>query len=204
MAGLILPDNAGDIYLKLLMPKMPEFWRVNQMRSFEAWRSFWVAQVQDWLNAMELSRDNALDLHLIGERELFELPSSTFRRFDDVIPVLEGLRLKGTKLAILSNWDHSLHRCAQAHGLTPYFDAIFASLEEGVEKPNPGFFQVALNHFGVSPGEVFHVGDDPIDDLQGAQDMGIPVALIDRAAAQPDKPVISSLTQLEEAFSWYD
>lgn len=204
MAGIDLPDNAADLYIRLFLPKLPEFWKVNQTREFENWRKFWVRQVEDWLDVMGMPTDNALELHLLGEKEIFEVPSSTFKLFDDVIPVLRELRSKGYQLAVLSNWDLSLHKCLEAHGLTTYFDAVFASLEEGVEKPDSGFFQIALDRFGVKPSECFHVGDDSIDDLEGAQQMGIPVALLDRTAENPSRPIIQTLAQLESAFEWYD
>lgn len=151
-----------------------------------------------------MPNENALDLHMIGEREIFEVPSSTFKRFDDAIPCLENLKANGYQLAVLSNWDNSLHKCLEAHGLTPYFDAVFASLEEGVEKPDPHLFKIVLDHFRVSASETFHVGDEPLDDLKGAKDMGIPAALLDRSSINPIKPVINSLLKLEEAFTWYD
>ena len=204
LAGIDLPPNAGDVYLNLFIPKIKEFWNVNQTRSLENWRSFWVQQVADWLTALGLPTDKALDLHMVGEREIFEIPSSTFRRFDDAIPCLERLKAKDIKLAVLSNWDVSLHRCLAAHGLTPYFDAVYASLEEGFEKPDPRFFNRVLRHFDVTADQCFHVGDDRVDDLQGAQDMGIPCALLDRAALSMAKPIIQSLDQLEEALGWYD
>jgi len=202
-AGIELSDDAAELYMRLFVPKLPEFWRVNQTRSFENWRLFWVRQVEDWLSVMGLPTDNALELHLLAEKEIFEVPSSTFRRFDDVIPCLENLKQKGYTLAVLSNWDHSLHRCIEAHGLTPYFDKVFASLEEGIEKPDAGFFNIALSYFNVGPTEVFHIGDDVLDDLQGAQNLGIPAALIDRSLSMPMRPVISNLSQLEEAFTWF-
>lgn len=203
-AGLELPENAGDIYLKLFMPKLPEFWRVNQTRSVENWRTFWVQQVTEWLDEMGIPSGNALDLHMIGEREIFQVPSSTFRRFDDAIPCLESLKSQGYRLAVLSNWDVSLHGCLEAHELTNYFDAVFASLEEGVEKPDSRLFQIVLDHFQVDASEAFHVGDDRTDDFDGAQRAGIPVAWLDRTAQEPNQPVINSLNQLEEAFTWYD
>jgi putative hydrolase of the HAD superfamily len=203
-AGLRLPSDAGDLYLKLFMPKLPEFMRVNQTRSIDNWRTFWVQQVTDWLLAMGEPSDNAFDLHMIGEKEIFQVPSSTFKRFDDVIPCLTSLKQKGYRLAVLSNWDSSLHGCLDAHDLNEYFDASFASLEEGVEKPDPRLFQIVLDHFGVNPAEAFHVGDEPIDDFEGATGAGIPTALLDRNATEISKPVINSLLQLEEAFGWYD
>jgi HAD superfamily hydrolase (TIGR01549 family) len=204
MAGLDLPENAGTLYMKLFLPKLGEFWTINQSRSLDKWRHFWVRQVSDWLTAMQLPTDHALELHLIGEQEIFQVPSSTFRRFDDAIPCLTRLKNKGIRLAILSNWDTSIHKCVEAQGLTSYFDAVYASLEEGVEKPDPRFFEIALKRFGFTAEQTFHIGDDEIDDLRGAQDMGIPCALLDRLSPGISRPVINSLSQIEEAFAWYD
>ncbi len=204
IAEIELPEGAAEKYLELFLPKVPEFWQVNQKRDFLAWREFWVQQVDDWLRALGLTGYDALELHLIGEKEIFLPPSQTFKLFDDALPAVRSLQARGIKVAVLSNWDHSLHQCLEGHGLGGEFDAVFASLEHGVEKPDARFFQIALDHFGVSASECFHVGDDPTDDCKGATGAGIPVALLDRSRTAAEKPVISSLSQLEEAFEWYD
>lgn len=203
IAGIELPERAAEKYLELFVPKVPEFWLVNQKRDLQAWRGFWVQQVSDWLDALGLSGYDPLELHLIGEQEIFNPPSQTFKLFDDALPVVQGLRERGIKVAVLSNWDVSLHGCLAGHGLGNAFDAVFASLEHGVEKPDPKFFEIALNQFGVSSDECFHVGDDPTDDFEGATQAGIPVALLDRTRIHAEKPYISNLYQLSEAFEWY-
>ncbi|MEI7576770.1 MAG: HAD-IA family hydrolase [Armatimonadota bacterium] len=203
IAGLELPDGASEKYMEIFLPKLPEFWLMNQKRSFLPWREFWVQQVADWLAALGIEGQNPLELHLIGEKEIFRPPSKTFKLFDDALPAVRALQEMGIKVAVLSNWDHSLHQCLEGHGLGYEFDAVFASLEHGVEKPDPRFFQIALDHFGVTPSECFHVGDDPIDDFEGATQAGIPVALLDRTRLRSEKPYISDLHQLIEAFEWY-
>ena len=203
IAGIELPEGAAEKYLELFLPKVPEFWLVNRRRSLLAWREFWVQQVADWLEALGIEDRDPLELHLIGEKEIFQSPSQTFKLFDDALSAVRQIREMGIKVAVLSNWDHSLHKCLEGHGLGDDFDAVFASLEHGVEKPDPKFFQIALDHFGFSPSECFHVGDDPTDDLEGAASAGIAVALLDRSATNTDKPVIATLNQLIEAFEWY-
>lgn len=204
LAGLELPPGAAEQYMELFVPKLPEFWAVNQKRDFLAWREFWVQQVSDWLLALGIEGQDALALHLIGEQEIFRPPSHTFRLFDDSLSAVRQIREKGIKVAVLSNWDHSLHQCLEGHGLGYEFDAVFASLEYGVEKPDPRFFQIALDHFGVEPGECFHVGDDVVDDFEGARGVGIPTVLLDRDGAKGVAKSIRSLAELEEAFSWFD
>jgi putative hydrolase of the HAD superfamily len=203
IAGIVLPRGAAEKYLELFIPKLPEFWLVNQRRDFLAWREFWVQQVADWLEVLGIVDRDPLELHMIGEKEIFQAPSQTFKLFDDALATVRQIREMGIKVAVLSNWDYSLHKCLEGHGLGGEFDAVFASLEHGVEKPDPKFFQIALEHFGVSPTECFHVGDDRVDDLEGANSAGIPVALLDRAHFRLEKPVITSLNQLKEAFEWY-
>jgi FMN phosphatase YigB (HAD superfamily) len=204
-AGLELPDHAADAYLKLFIPKLSEFWRVNQLRSLEAWREFWIQQVTDWLSALGIQGQDPLALHLVGEREIFETPSDTFKLFEDTISSLEWVRTLGIPIAVLSNWDHSLHRCLAAHGLTPYFDAVFASLEYGVEKPDPGFFRVAFDYFGVEPTQCLHIGDDPVDDRKGASDLGMPNLFLTRdGVTDREARTIRSLSDLPEALSWFD
>jgi HAD superfamily hydrolase (TIGR01549 family) len=204
-SGITLPDNAAEMYLQLLQPKMPEFWALNRLRSIEAWRAFWVRQVEEWLEVLGIWGYNALELHLVAEKEIFEAPSDTFRLFDDVIPTLTKLREQGYLTAVLSNWDTSLHKCLAAHELTPFFDARFASLEEGVEKPDQRLYQIALDHFGVLACDCFHVGDDILDDFEGATKAGIPVALLNREVSTNALAFrIQTLSDLEEAFGWYD
>ncbi len=204
IAGLVLPEGAAEKYMEIFAPKLPEFWRVNQKRDFLAWREFWVQQVADWLEALGIEGPDPLDLHLIGEKEIFRPPSQTFKLFDDALPAVRSLQEKGIKVAVLSNWDHSLHQCLEGHGLGYEFDAVFASLEHGVEKPDPKFFQLALDHFGVTASECFHVGDDLTDDYNGARAAGIPTALLDREGNSTVEYAIASLNQLEEASTWFD
>ncbi|HXH61298.1 MAG TPA: HAD-IA family hydrolase, partial [Fimbriimonadaceae bacterium] len=97
-----------------------------------------------------------------------------------------------------SNWDNSLHRTLEMHDLTRYFDAVVASLEEGVEKPDPRIFQIALERLGVPPESALHVGDNPVDDWQGAKSAGIKALVIDRDNETQSDILINSLHQLAE------
>ncbi|MBC8065550.1 MAG: HAD-IA family hydrolase, partial [Chlorobia bacterium] len=81
-------------------------------------------------------------------------------------------------------------------------EMVVASLEYGVEKPDPRLFHVVLDHFEVDPSDVLHVGDNPLDDLEGAQGVGMRGVLIDRSIPNPIKPYINDLGKIEEAFAW--
>ena len=84
-------------------------------------------------------------------------------------------------------------------GLTDYFEHVVASLEEGVEKPDPRLFQIVLDRLGVEAENALHVGDSPRDDWQGATDAGMRALVIDRGNPAPSEARITSLAQLPEA-----
>ena len=122
-----------------------------------------------------------------------------FRAFPDAAPTLDGLRAAGRALAIVSNWDVSLHAVLEQTGLAGRVDAVVTSAEVGVAKPDPAIFRIALERLGgLRPTDALHVGDDPASDLAGARAAGIPVLLVDRASRGDDAApgVISSLGAL--------
>lgn len=51
----------------------------------------------------------------------------------------------GLRLVVVSNASGTLQRAFERLGLTPTVDAIFDSYDEGIEKPDPRYFQRALD-----------------------------------------------------------
>ena len=97
----------------------------------------------------------------------------------DVIPTLQRLRAAGLTLAIASNANGVLERLFDRVGLTPHFHAICDSHVEGVEKPDPRFFQIVLERAGGRPETALHVGDLYHVDVLGARSAGIDALLLD-------------------------
>ena len=92
-----------------------------------------------------------------------------FTAFADAEPTLAGLRAAGCSIAVVSNWDVSLHGVLRETGLAGHVDAVLTSAEEGVGKPGPEIFQRALERLGgVAPADAMHVGDDVDSDARGA------------------------------------
>ena len=85
-------------------------------------------------------------------------------------------------LCLISNFDHSPHvrRLLSKYGIDKYFDRIIISDDVNCSKPDPEIFQIALNYFNINPGDAIHVGDSPIDDIEGALSAGIKPILIER------------------------
>lgn len=97
----------------------------------------------------------------------------------DVAPALERLSGLGLKLVVVSNANGVLHHAFDRLGLTRHFHCICDSFLEGVEKPDPAFFRIALDRAGAVPETTMHVGDLFYVDVAGARASGIQPMLID-------------------------
>ena len=78
--------------------------------------------------------------------------------------VLRQLRARGLALAVVSNWDVSMHARLEELGLAGLVDVAVASSDAGASKPDREIFEHALGLLGVSPGRALHVGDSPADE----------------------------------------
>ena len=108
-----------------------------------------------------------------------------WRLYPDVEETLKGLRARGLKLGIISNWSTRLRPIARDTGLEGLVDFIVVSSEVGMRKPDPRIFNLALERAAVRPHEAMHVGDLVEDDFRGAERAGIAPALIWRKPVPP-------------------
>ena len=99
----------------------------------------------------------------------------------DVLPALAALRERRFRLVVVSNANGTLHRAFARLGLTASVDALFDSFDEGVEKPDPRFFRIALERTSSRPESTVHVGDLYHVDVVGARAAGIGAILLDAA-----------------------
>lgn len=96
------------------------------------------------------------------------------RVYDGVRELLEELKLRGKRVFLLSNAQTDFTRPEiEMLGLTPYFDAIFISSEQGCKKPSPAFFEKLLKQYGLKPSESIMIGNDESADIAGAKQAGM-------------------------------
>lgn len=142
---------------------------------------YWLEFVTEVVGRLE---PPALDPALVSRalarlREAFR-DSAAWEVWPDVRPALDALRERGVLLGVVSNWDSRLPSLLAALGLRDRFGAIAVSALEGVEKPDPRIFRIALDRLGVEPERALHVGDHPELDVRGALSAGIDAAFLDR------------------------
>jgi FMN phosphatase YigB (HAD superfamily) len=82
-----------------------------------------------------------------------------FRMIDGVSPALEVLRSRGLALAVVGNWDLTMHRWLDELGVASYFSVIL----HASRKPDPAGLQRALSELSVPPERALHIGDEPAD-----------------------------------------
>jgi putative hydrolase of the HAD superfamily len=92
---------------------------------------------------------------------------------EGAIEVLEGLQRKGYSLGIISNNDGSCREKCESLDIAHYFKVIVDSSLEGVRKPAPKIFEIALERMGVAAHEAAHVGDMYGSDVLGARDVSM-------------------------------
>ena len=199
-----LDEAAAALYQQLYGPRHAEYLEINLSRDHDRADAFWARLSQDWI--VELGHEPAEWFPKIDavSREIgFSANSRIFQPYEDVVPCLDELDRLDVKKAVISNWDYSLHKVLRALGLYDRFDLVVASLEEGFEKPDPRIYLQTLDKLGFEPSVAAHVGDDAIDDLQGARNVGMRSVLIDRNLKSPaSPPYIASLADLTEALGW--
>lgn len=127
------------------------------------------------------------------------LEAIRFAPHPEVPGVLDALAARGVGLAVVSNWDVSLHDVLDGLGWGGRFAAVVTSAELGVAKPDPRPFAVALAALGVAPAHALHVGDDLDADVGGARAAGVAAVLVDRdgtAGAPAGVRVVRGLDEL--------
>jgi len=156
-------------------------------------RAFWGE-----IYRMLLSKLGIADVEPLADRLYAEfLDLANYRLFPDVEGALSRLESAGLRLGLVSNFEEWLERLLEQLGVTRFFQVRVISGVEGIEKPNPAIFRLALARAGVEPEESVYVGDSPEFDTAPAEALGMLGVLIDRRGRFPDHPG-PRITSLEE------
>jgi HAD superfamily hydrolase (TIGR01493 family) len=182
---LVLPDQAYPRLLHLYVESLPEYEEINLQGNAEDGEMFWRRLTTQWFAEFGIADSWVLPSREISEQLMYGPEGGYFRLFPDTVRCLRQLRDQGIRLAVVSNWDYTLHRILETLGVRDRFELVLASLEHGVEKPDPRLFEICLAQMGVAPDRVAHVGDDAVDDVEGALNAGLtPIHLV-RSGSTP-------------------
>ena len=82
-----------------------------------------------------------------------------FEVIPGAVAALQRLRLLGLSIAVVGNWDFSLHQRLGEAGLAGYF----ATVVHAARKPDPAGLLLALERLHVRPDRALHIGDEDAD-----------------------------------------
>ena len=91
----------------------------------------------------------------------------------EIIPMLSELKKRGIKLGLISNCFSEEAMVFRESILMPYFDAVYLSYEQGIQKPNKEIFMRCMNELEVTPQECVYVGDGGSCELETAETIGM-------------------------------
>lgn len=98
------------------------------------------------------------------------------------LAAVRRLRAAGYRLAVISNADGRVAEILDEAGYAGLFEVVVDSGREGVTKPSPRIFQLALERMGATAAESAYVGDFPALDVLGAAAVGMTPILYDPQA----------------------
>lgn len=129
--------------------------------------------------------------------------SKTLAVEPEVLATLRRLREAGYRMGVVSNiWllPELMREDLERLEITQYLDASVFSSEIGIRKPDPRIFHEALSRIAALPDETVFVGDRLLDDIAGAQSVGMRAVLTHQFRQESDEARVADATirRLEE------
>jgi len=183
---ILRAEQRLDAWMKKNCPAVAAQFSIAQMRALRERISAEHPHLShDFTAQRMLSLRAALTPHGYGDAHVEEAFDEYFAArnevecYPDALPALERLAAR-FPLVSLSNGNADLERI----GLARFFHFSISSRSFGKAKPAPEIFHAACAGLDLDPGEVLHVGDDPLADVAGAHSAGMRSAWINRSGAQ--------------------
>lgn len=122
--------------------------------------------------------------------------------FEDTFTVLEAIRRKYTTGILTNGFIELQRRKIEQYKLAAYVDFTLISEEAGYHKPDERVFREVLKLAGnISPEETIYVGDNLINDIQGAMRAGLtPIFINTKGDLEPPEGVVK-IQRLSELLS---
>lgn len=160
-----------DIGSTLVDESACEFFRARQLAAQPGAPDIATISAMIWEKTQRLLpayKQTAMELNL----RTVPWPQQLERLIPTVPETLEYLRRR-YHLGIIANQNPGTGSRLTAFGIRGYFDIIAASAEEGIAKPDPAIFLLALERAGCRPDEAVMVGDRPDNDIEPAAALGM-------------------------------
>ena len=190
-------DKIGDKW-----EPFANFWRTTQLEY--TWLRNLMGRHKDFWQVTEDSLEKSMKVFGIDmgmKNDLLNL-YKVLSPYPEVKEVLENLKKKKIKLAILSNGTPALlSELVKGNDLQNLFDDLFSIEEVGIYKPNSKVYNLPVNKYKIKPNEVTFLSANTWD-VSGGGNYGYNAVWVNRNQAIFDnldyKPInkVNNLTQL--------
>ena len=163
------------------------FWRTTQLEY--TWLRSLMKKHKNFWQITEDSLDKSMETFQIDKSLRNDLLSlyKELSPYPEVKNVLENLKKKPFKLAILSNGTPELlNHLVKSSDLENLFDDIFSVEEVKIYKPDPKVYDIAVNKYKVSKGEITFLSANTWD-VSGAGNYGYNSIWVNRNNSVFDK-----------------
>lgn len=147
--------------------------------------AFWTGYLLHYVETLGVPPEH-IEAALEGFAAAFTAGGLWRRVIPGSVDALREIAATGVRLAIVSNANGTVEArlrdegiCQVGPGAGVPVEVVIDSAVVGVEKPDPRIFEITLEHLGLSPEDVIHVGDTPAADGDGARAAGIRPILLD-------------------------
>lgn len=133
---------------------------------------------------MELAKQNKLPYKDAVKEyglEIIKWPKHLEKIYEGVPELLMNLKSR-YKIGTIANQSFGTEQRLTEYGICKYFDLIVSSAEEGLEKPDPRIFMLALNKAGCKPEEAYMIGDRLDNDIEPAGKIGMKTIWVRQAS----------------------
>jgi len=169
MGGVLINDPWPGMlkhYLKHLKVSKEKFENAYDV-TIDRWQTGRMSEVEYWqkmTEIMQVKMPTSESLWLEGFK-------SNYREKNGVFKLLEKLKKKGFKLALLSNTEVPIMEFL-VDKQYKHFDVFIYSCQEKIAKPDKRIYIETVNRLGVEPHEAIFV-DDKEENVTGAQKAGL-------------------------------
>jgi putative hydrolase of the HAD superfamily len=164
-------------------------WKTDEARELRRWR--------------QIVNDVFSDVGPQSKREaLFDdlwscfANSDTWTVYNDVQRTIPPLIERGLTIGLVSNFDERLDSIVSKLPPLELCEHVFVSSRLGFRKPSADFFRAVASQLGIDRERLLMVGDDPVNDYDGARNAGWNAVLIDRTGNDSNRATIAKLDEL--------
>tara|TARA_B110001452_G_scaffold156989_1_gene130638 strand:- start:6205 stop:6909 length:705 start_codon:yes stop_codon:yes gene_type:complete len=147
-----------------------------------------------YLMVLYLLNENSIDYNKIDINKLYDEMENLVMSYPPVIlsqkivPILQILKEKNKTVSLLSNTGFiegkTINKILKKLDLVKYFDFEIYSDQQNLSKPNKKLFEIVFRktnriyNNSIKTKDIMHIGDNPIADIQGAQNCGMSTFLV--------------------------